>query len=132
VTDRTAAPPGSVANERTSLAWVRTALGLAACALLAGRLAMVRHTPWAVGAAIVAAVLAFGVLGWSTDSYRRSARQLRERRPVDDTLPALPADPRHRRRRRARAGADRGPVSQGLVSRNCQTSRYRERNPASQ
>jgi uncharacterized membrane protein YidH (DUF202 family) len=82
-------PPGSVANERTSLAWVRTALGLAACALLAGRLAMVRHTPWAVGAAIAAALLAFAVLGWSHDNYRRSARHLRELRPVDNALPAL-------------------------------------------
>lgn len=78
-----------VQNERTSLAWVRTGLGLAGCALLAGRLAMLRHTPWAVAAAIAAALLAFGVLGWSHDHYRRAARQLRERRPVDHAVPAL-------------------------------------------
>lgn len=62
--------PG-VQNERTSLAWVRTALGLAACALLLGRLAQLRDTPWAVGAALAAALLAVGVLGWSHDRYRR-------------------------------------------------------------
>ena len=79
-----------VQNERTSLAWTRTALGLAGCALLAGRLAMVRDTPWAVGAAIAAALLGFGVLGWSHDRYRRAARAVREERPVDQAaVPAL-------------------------------------------
>ena len=80
--------PG-VQNERTSLAWTRTALGLAGCALLAGRLAMVRGTPWAVGAAIAAALLGFGVLGWASDRYRRAARAIRERRPVESLMPAL-------------------------------------------
>jgi uncharacterized membrane protein YidH (DUF202 family) len=74
-------------NERTSLAWVRTGLGLAACALLAGRLAIVRGQPWAVGAALAAALLAVGVLGWSHDRYRRVKRQLGG--PVDFALPAL-------------------------------------------
>ncbi len=78
-----------VQNERTSLAWVRTALGLAGCALLAGRLAMMRDTPWAVGAAIAAAVLACGVLGWSHGRYRRAARAMRGRQPVDRAVPAL-------------------------------------------
>lgn len=80
--------PG-VQNERTSLAWTRTALGLAGCALIAGRLAMVRDTPWAVGAAIAAALLGFGVLGWSHDRFRRAARAVREQRPVDQAVPAL-------------------------------------------
>ena len=80
--------PG-VQNERTTLAWVRTALGLAGCALLAGRLAQLRDSPWAVGAALAAAALAVGVLGWSHDRYRRAARRLRAERPVDDALPAL-------------------------------------------
>ncbi|HEV7652306.1 MAG TPA: DUF202 domain-containing protein [Actinophytocola sp.] len=80
--------PG-VQNERTSLAWTRTALGLAGCGLLAGRLAMVRDSPWAVGAAIAAALLGFGVLGWSHDRYRRAARAMREQRPVDRAVPAL-------------------------------------------
>jgi uncharacterized membrane protein YidH (DUF202 family) len=78
-----------VQNERTSLAWVRTALGFAACALLAGRLAVVRDQAWAVGAALAAAVLAVGVLGWSHDRYRRAGRRLDQRRPVDFALPAL-------------------------------------------
>jgi putative membrane protein len=78
-----------VQNERTSLAWVRTALGLAACALLAGRLAVVRGSGWAVGAAIAAAVLAVGVVGWSHDRYRRARRRLRATQPVDFALPAL-------------------------------------------
>jgi uncharacterized membrane protein YidH (DUF202 family) len=78
-----------VQNERTSLAWVRTGLGLATCALLAGRLAIVRDQPWAVGAAIAAAFLAVGVVGWSHDRYRRAARRLEQRRPVDFALPAL-------------------------------------------
>ena len=82
-------PPAGVQNERTSLAWTRTALGLAGCALLAGRLAMIRDTPWAVAAGIAAAVLGFGVLGWSHDRYRRAARAMRERRPVDRAVPAL-------------------------------------------
>jgi uncharacterized membrane protein YidH (DUF202 family) len=81
-------PPG-VQNERTSLAWVRTALGLAVCALLAGRLAVVRDQPWAVGAALAAALLTVGVLGWSHDRYRRAARRLRKGSPVDFALPAL-------------------------------------------
>jgi uncharacterized membrane protein YidH (DUF202 family) len=76
-------------NERTSLAWVRTALGLAGCALLTGRLAIVRDTPWAVIAALAAALLTFGALGWSHDRYRRTMRALREERPVDFALPAL-------------------------------------------
>lgn len=76
-------------NERTSLAWVRTGLGLAACALLAGRLAIVRGQPWAVGAALAAALLAVGVLGWSHDRYRRAQRRLEQRRAVDFVLPAL-------------------------------------------
>ena len=76
-------------NERTSLAWVRTALGFAACALLAGRLAVVRDQAWAVGAALAAAVLAVGVLGWSHDRYRRAERRLDQRRSVDFALPAL-------------------------------------------
>jgi uncharacterized membrane protein YidH (DUF202 family) len=83
------ANPEGVQNERTSLAWVRTGLGLAACALLTGRLAMVQDTPWAVGAGIAAAVLAFGVLGWSHDRYRRATRAMLEQRPVDQVLPAL-------------------------------------------
>jgi uncharacterized membrane protein YidH (DUF202 family) len=81
-------PPG-VQNERTSLAWVRTGLGLAGCALLAGRLAVARDQPWAVGAAVAAAVLAVGVVGWSHDRYRRAARRLQRHRPVDFALPAL-------------------------------------------
>jgi putative membrane protein len=81
-------PPG-VQNERTSLAWVRTALGLVACALLAGRLAVVRSEGWAVGAALAAALLAVGVLGWSHDRYRRAARRLLQERPVDFAAPAL-------------------------------------------
>ena len=81
--------PEGVQNERTSLAWARTGLGLAGCALLTGRLAMVQDTPWAVGAAIAAAVLAFGVLGWSSDRYRRAARAMLEQRPVDRALPAF-------------------------------------------
>jgi uncharacterized membrane protein YidH (DUF202 family) len=80
--------PG-VQNERTSLAWVRTALGFAACALLAGRLAIVREQGWAVGAALAAAVLAVGVLGWSHDRYRRAAKRLDQEKPVDFALPAL-------------------------------------------
>lgn len=81
-------PPGAQ-NERTSLAWVRTALGLVVCALLAGRLAAVRGEGWAVGAALAAALLAVGVLGWSHDRYRRAARRLRRERPVDFALPAF-------------------------------------------
>lgn len=81
-------PPG-VQNERTSLAWVRTGLGLAGCALLAGRLAIVRGTGWAVGAAIAAAVLAVGVIGWSHDRYRRAERRLDDRQSVDFAVPAL-------------------------------------------
>lgn len=81
--------PDGVQNERTSLAWVRTALGLAACALLTGRLAIVRDTPWAVIAALAAALLTFGVIGWSHDRYRRTAHALRDERPVDFALPAL-------------------------------------------
>ncbi len=80
--------PG-VQNERTSLSWIRTGLGLAGCALLAGRLAMLRDTPGAVIAAIACAVLASGVLGWSHDRYRRAARAVREQRPVDRATPAL-------------------------------------------
>ena len=76
-------------NERTSLAWVRTGLGLVACALLAGRLAVVRDQAWAVGAALAAAFLAVGVLGWSHDRYRRAKRRLEQRRPVDFAVPAL-------------------------------------------
>jgi uncharacterized membrane protein YidH (DUF202 family) len=78
-----------VQNERTSLAWVRTGLGLAACALLAGRLAVVRGQGWAVGAAIAAAVLAVGVVGWSHDRYRRARRRVARHQPVDYALPAL-------------------------------------------
>jgi putative membrane protein len=78
-----------VQNERTSLSWVRTGLGLAGCALLAGRLAMLRQSPWAVGAAAAAGLLAFGVLGWSHDRYRRAARAIREDRPVDRAVAAL-------------------------------------------
>ncbi|OLF13419.1 hypothetical protein BU204_27520 [Actinophytocola xanthii] len=81
-------PPG-VQNERTSLAWVRTALGLVGCALLAGRLAEVRHAPWAVAAALAAALLACGVLGWSHDRYRRAARAPVSHRPADTALSAL-------------------------------------------
>jgi putative membrane protein len=83
-----AEPPG-VQNERTSLAWVRTALGLVVCALFAGRLAIVRDEGWAVGAALAAALLAVGVLGWSHDRYRRAARRLRAEQPVDFAVPAL-------------------------------------------
>jgi len=81
-------PPG-VQNERTSLSWIRTALGLAGCALLTGRLAMLRDSPSAVVAAIACAVLGFGVLGWSHDRYRRAARAMRDQRPVDQVFPAL-------------------------------------------
>jgi uncharacterized membrane protein YidH (DUF202 family) len=69
---------GGVQNERTSLAWTRTALGLAGCALLCGRLAMLDGT-----------LLGFGVLGWAHDRYRRAARAMREQRPVDQAVPAL-------------------------------------------
>jgi putative membrane protein len=81
-------PPGTQ-NERTSLAWVRTGLGLAGCALLAGRLAISRDQTWAVGAALAAALLAVGVLGWAHDRYRRAARRLARQAPVDFALPAL-------------------------------------------
>jgi uncharacterized membrane protein YidH (DUF202 family) len=81
-------PPG-VQNERTSLAWVRTALGLVVCALLAGRLAIVRGEGWAIGAALAAAVLSVGVLGWSHDRYRRAALRLMRREPVDFAAAAL-------------------------------------------
>ena len=73
-------------NERTTLAWVRTALGLVVCALLAGRLAVVRQQGWAFGAALAAAVLAVGVLGWSHDRYRRAAR-----RPLGSAVRVGPA-----------------------------------------
>jgi uncharacterized membrane protein YidH (DUF202 family) len=78
-----------VQNERTSLAWVRAALGLAGCALLAGRLAIVRGQPWGIVAALAAALLAVGVLGWSHDRYRRAARRMDAGRPVDFAVPAL-------------------------------------------
>lgn len=81
-------PPG-VQNERTSLSWVRTALGLVACALLAARLAVRKDEGWAVGAALAAALLAVGVLGWSHERYRRAARRLLRRRPVDFAVPAF-------------------------------------------
>lgn len=68
---------------------MRTALGLAVCALLAGRLAIQRDQGWAVGAAIAAAVMAVGVIGWSHDRYHRAARRLDQREPVDFALPAL-------------------------------------------
>lgn len=68
---------------------MRTALGFAASALLAGRLAVVRGQGWAVGAALAAALLAVGVLGWSHDRYRRAARRLDRQRAVDFALPAL-------------------------------------------
>jgi uncharacterized membrane protein YidH (DUF202 family) len=81
--------PPAVQNERTSLAWLRTGLGLAGCALLAGRLAQTRGTPWAVAAALLAALLACGVLGWSHDRYRRAARAPTSHRAADTALPAL-------------------------------------------
>jgi hypothetical protein len=68
---------------------VRSALGLAGCALLAGRLAVVRGEPWAVGAALAAALLAVGVVGWSHDRYRRAARRIDDGRAVDFAVPAL-------------------------------------------
>lgn len=76
-------PPPGVQNERTSLAWVRTALGLAGCALLACRLAVVRDAPWALAAALAAAVSAVAVLGWAHDRYRRRPT------PVATAVPAL-------------------------------------------
>jgi len=85
----TGGPAAGVQNERTSLSWIRTGLGLAGCALLAGRLAMLRHSPWAVLAAVACAVLASGVLSWSHDRYRRAARAMREERPVDRVVPAM-------------------------------------------
>ncbi|MFL6122032.1 DUF202 domain-containing protein [Actinophytocola sp.] len=82
-------PPPGVQNERTSLAWTRTGLGLAGCALLTGRLAIQKNHPWAVAAAITAALLAVGFLAWSHDRYRRAQRRLEQRHPVAAALPAL-------------------------------------------
>jgi uncharacterized membrane protein YidH (DUF202 family) len=82
-------PPSGVQNERTSLAWVRTALGLVVCALLAVRLAVVRGEGWAAGAGLAAVLFAAGVAGWGHERYRRAARRVRESRRVDFALPAL-------------------------------------------
>lgn len=65
--------PG-VQNERTSLAWSRTGLGIAACVLLLCRLAIVRQWPWAVAVALACLAGTTAALGWAVERYRRARR----------------------------------------------------------
>ncbi|CAN5156653.1 hypothetical protein BH20ACT5_BH20ACT5_00780 [soil metagenome] len=76
-----------VPNERTSLAWSRTALSFAACSLLLGRLAQVQAAAAAVTLALVGVLGSVGLLVTGEARYRRAARRLPAARPIVGPVP---------------------------------------------
>lgn len=65
---------GGVSNERTALAWTRTALALMSTALVAGRIVLDRLGALAVVLTVVAVPLAAAVLVAAARRYRASLR----------------------------------------------------------
>jgi uncharacterized membrane protein YidH (DUF202 family) len=63
------------AVERTLLAWVRTALAFAGCALLLGRLLQPRHPAAGLAAALAGVALAAALVGRASDRYRAAAAE---------------------------------------------------------
>lgn len=83
--------PG-VQNERTALAWQRTALALLAGALLTARIAATDSPAVGLALAVVALAVAPGLLLAARYRYARCARALHATRPVGDgRLPATAA-----------------------------------------
>lgn len=80
----------SVPNERTALAWTRTALALAAAALVAVRITIDRLGALAVALAVLAVVLAIVVLVAAARRYRTAQTGLAAGDPLPDgRLPAV-------------------------------------------
>ncbi|KWW97882.1 hypothetical protein TH66_20985 [Carbonactinospora thermoautotrophica] len=73
--------PG-VQNERTALAWARTALGLTVCALLAARLARTHEPRATLAVAFLGTATAGAVLYAASRRYRARAADLRAGRPI--------------------------------------------------
>ncbi len=73
--------PG-VQNERTALAWARTALGLAACALLATRLARTHDPRATLAVALLGTAAAGAVLCTARRRYHTRLADLRAGRPI--------------------------------------------------
>ncbi|WP_029432118.1 DUF202 domain-containing protein [Blastococcus sp. URHD0036] len=86
----TEAPPGAQA-ERTSLAWRRTALGIAAGAVVAARLVAPSSGPWAWVVAGVGGLLAALLFRTARQRYRSTARVLAGEAPADVPGPGRPA-----------------------------------------
>lgn len=64
--DRPATQDGGLAEERTSLAWERSAFSMVVVGTLLARISLDRGLPIAAGAAVTQAVLGLGVLVWSS------------------------------------------------------------------
>ena len=62
-------------RERTLLAWVRTALAFAGCAVLVARLVELRHPAAAPATALLGLAVAAGLAGAAAARYRLSARR---------------------------------------------------------
>ena len=67
-------PDPSAFRERTLLAWVRTALAFAGCALVLARLLQLRHPVAAPAAAVLGIVVAGGLAAGAAASYRMAHR----------------------------------------------------------
>ncbi len=76
-----------VQNERTSLAWSRTALSLAACSLLLARLAQLQDVAVALVIALAGVLSSVALLVTGEVRYRRSARRLPSARPIVGPVP---------------------------------------------
>jgi len=64
----------SAFRERTMLAWMRTALAFAGCALLVARLVQVRQPAAAPAAAVLGIAIAVGLAGGASARYRTADR----------------------------------------------------------
>jgi uncharacterized membrane protein YidH (DUF202 family) len=68
-------PITGAAPERTLLAWVRTALAFAGCALLLGRLLQPRHPTAGLAAVLAGVALAAALIGRASEHYRAAAAE---------------------------------------------------------
>ncbi|WP_402469443.1 YidH family protein [Isoptericola aurantiacus] len=84
-------PRFSLANERTFLAWIRTALAFLAGAVALEALATPLHPPLRLAAALILVATAIALVVEAWVGWTRTERAMRHGRPLPPPVSALPA-----------------------------------------